>query len=155
MNPHAPEFVPKRAWQGSEGGTVGSGSGSSEDEKVKKMSSDVEKAELARQILLSFIVKSVRDNSEVKSESESESGVVKSDSAPPQSQTQTQTPAIMKIIYGDDEGVVEKNKDDNGNGDGEGFVMVTKRRRNKQQFASGVSGLYGHTQQQSVSASVR
>ncbi|CAI9280769.1 unnamed protein product [Lactuca saligna] len=155
MNPHAPEFVPKRAWQGSEGGTIGSGSGSSEDEKVKKMSSDVEKAELARQILLSFIVKSVRDNSEVKSESES--GVVKSDSAPPQSQSQTQTPAIMKIIYGDDEGVVEKNKDDNGNGngDGEGFVMVTKRRRNKQQFASGVSGLYGHTQQQSVSASVR
>ncbi|KAL4584573.1 hypothetical protein LXL04_009176 [Taraxacum kok-saghyz] len=131
MNPHAPEFVPKRASH-SEG----------EEEKAnKRTSSDAEKAELARQILLSFIVKSVRDNSEVVGKSEA----VKSDEAGEKDS------AIIKMFYGDEGG--EKSE----SGDGEGFVMVTKRKRNKQQFASGVSGLYGgHSQtQQSVSASVR
>ncbi|KAI3521210.1 hypothetical protein L1887_10671 [Cichorium endivia] len=152
MNPHAPEFVPKRAWQGSEPGE-GSGGKSTEDEKLKKTSSDAEKAELARQILLSFIVKSVHDNSEVKTES----GLVHekrgeySDGGSGSSEAVAKDSAIIKIFYGDENNEVEKNK----SGDGEGFVMVTKRKRNKQQFASGVSGLYGHTQQQSVSASVR
>ncbi|KAK1434042.1 hypothetical protein QVD17_10960 [Tagetes erecta] len=153
MNPHAPEFVPKQAWQGSEGAT----SSKSEEDVSRKTSSDAEKAELARQILLSFIVKSVHDNSETRPEPETSSG---NEKRPEYGNGPTEPvakdSAIIKILYGN-EGQQESNDQiNNKNGDGEGFVMVTKRRRNKQQFASGVSGLYNHSQQQSVvSASVR
>ncbi|KAH9666943.1 tetratricopeptide repeat (TPR)-like superfamily protein [Citrus sinensis] len=80
MNPHAPEFVPMRGWQINPGyadSNVSNESNSSndtseaEDDKLDKMSSiqgedntsrksstEAEKSELARQILLSFIVKS-------------------------------------------------------------------------------------------------
>ncbi|KAH9667053.1 hypothetical protein KPL70_020885 [Citrus sinensis] len=80
MNPHAPEFVPVRGWQINPGyadSNVSNESNSSndtseaEDDKLDKMSSiqgedntsrksstEAEKSELARQILLSFIVKS-------------------------------------------------------------------------------------------------
>lgn len=161
MNPHAPEFVPKRAWQGSElgEGSECAASGKSEDDKSRKTSSDAEKAEIARQILLSFIVKSVHDNSETKPEPSSvnEKGPEYSDGS---TETIAKDSAIIKILYGMEgqQGQQETNTNDsknNKNGDGEGFVMVTKRRRNKQQFASGVSGLHNHTQQQSVPASVR
>ncbi|XP_076944863.1 protein REDUCED CHLOROPLAST COVERAGE 3-like [Bidens hawaiensis] len=155
MNPHAPEFVPKRAWQGSEGAT----SGKTEDDGLRKTSSDAEKAELARQILLSFIVKSVHDNSEARPEPEPEpetgSGS-RAEYVDVSTEPVGNDSAIVKILYGN-EGQQERSEPENNkNGDGEGFVMVTKRRRNKQQFASGVSGLYNHNQQQSVvSASVR
>ncbi|KAL8230404.1 hypothetical protein R6Q57_000182 [Mikania cordata] len=151
MNPHAPEFVPKRAWQGSEGAT----SSKSEDDEARKTSSDAEKAELARQILLSFIVKSVHDNSETRPESETSSGNEKRPEYGDRStEGVTKDTAIIKILYGNG-GQKDTNDPEKKNGD-EGFVMVTKRRRNKQQFASGVSGLYNHNQQQSVvSASVR
>ncbi|KVI06069.1 Tetratricopeptide-like helical [Cynara cardunculus var. scolymus] len=157
MNPHAPEFVPKRAWQGSEPGEGSqcATSGKTEDERLRKTSSDAEKAELARQILLSFIVKSVHDNSETRIEP--------SEKRPEYSDGSTDAiakdSAIIKILYGNEaeaqSNEAKSNKNGDGDGDGEGFVMVTKRRRNKQQFASGVSGLYNHTTQQSVSASVR
>ncbi|KAI3759626.1 hypothetical protein L6452_07572 [Arctium lappa] len=153
MNPHAPEFVPKRAWQGSESGegSQSATSGKTEDERLRKTSSDAEKAELARQILLSFIVKSVHDNSETRTEptekkpeySDGSTDAIAKDSA------------IIEILYGNEAEAESNEVKNNKNGDGEGFVMVTKRRRNKQQFASGVSGLYNHTTQQSVSASVR
>ncbi|XP_071710062.1 protein REDUCED CHLOROPLAST COVERAGE 3 [Rutidosis leptorrhynchoides] len=155
MNPHAPEFVPQRAWQGSE---CAEASDKSDEEKLRKSSSDAEKAEIARQILLSFIVKSVHDNTETKPET---SSVNEKGPGPEYSDGSTEAiskdSAIIKILYGT-EGQQETNTNESKNsknGDGEGFVMVTKRRRNKQQFASGVSGLYNHGQQQSVPASVR
>ncbi|KAI3786001.1 hypothetical protein L1987_45127 [Smallanthus sonchifolius] len=153
MNPHAPEFVPKRAWQGSEGAT----SGKSEDDGSRKTSSDAEKAELARQILLSFIVKSVHDNSETRPEPNTGSGNEKRPEYGDRStEAVAKDSAIIKILYGNDGQHETNDPENNKNVDGEGFVMVTKRRRNKQQFASGVSGLYNHNQQQSVvSASVR
>ncbi|KAI7731372.1 hypothetical protein M8C21_011483 [Ambrosia artemisiifolia] len=153
MNPHAPEFVPKRTWQGSEGAT----SGKSEGDMSRKASSDAEKAELARQILLSFIVKSVHDNSETQPKPETISG---NDKRPEYGDGSTEAvakdSAVIKILYGNEGQQETNNAENNKEGDGEGFVMVTKRRRNKQQFTSGVSGLYNHNQQQSVvSAPVR
>ncbi|OMO54386.1 hypothetical protein CCACVL1_27818 [Corchorus capsularis] len=177
MNPHAPEFVPSKVWQ-----TPGSADSRSDEltlseamnaevkevekksmKEVKdsnlKKSSPEEKAELARQILLSFIVRSVKQNIDPTSQpavtdkslnhSANPSDAVKNDSA------------IIKILYGHEgkdldsqssscEEALDVNK--NKAGDGEGFIVVTKRRRNRQQFANGVTGLYN---QQSICASVR
>ncbi|KAJ4851671.1 hypothetical protein Tsubulata_014495 [Turnera subulata] len=180
MNPHAPEFVPKRAWKTDP--TAGDlnvstksnsllGMGKSEGEELetkcssvvqngtsKVTSSDSDKAELARQILLSFIVKSVQHNAEPESESLASK---KPDASENSSDAVANDSAIIKIMYGKEGNAevatplsgqeqskpvdVYKNK----NGDGEGFVVVTKRRRNKQQFTN---GLYN---QQSICASVR
>lgn len=174
MNPDAPEYVPKRAWQtnpASEDSEVATGeenlngrmSQKIEDDRSRKASSGAEKAEIARQILLSFIVKSVHDNSETGNESRPVSEK-KLEFTENSAEAVAKDSAVIKILHGD-EGKMELpsqagNKDQqnrvdvkkNGNGDGEGFVVVTKRRRNKQHFTSGVSGLYD---QQSISASVR
>jgi protein TIF31 len=184
MNPHAPEFVPGRAWQTNPGDahcTTQTESDSAietsraEEERLddksntevkdgvsKKSFSGSEKLELARQILLSFIVKSVRHNMDPVGEpavseknlefSENSSDAIANDSA------------IIKILYGS-EGKKDlvsqscdvkqpKTADENKkkNGDGEGFIVVRKRRRNRQQFSNSVTGLYN---QQSICASVR
>ncbi|KAL8457034.1 hypothetical protein ACS0TY_035027 [Phlomoides rotata] len=178
MNPHAPEYVPRRAWQTNAASEdtkpttdsdLSSGSGGEkENEKVttdvrggksRKNSSDAEKAELARQILLSFIVKSVQNTSDppvtekTYEYSSNSAEAIANDSA------------IIKILYGNDEKTsspmpetnsserqktVDVNK--NKTRDGEGFVLVTRRRRNRQQFTNGVNGLYS---QHSICASVR
>ncbi|CAK9185620.1 unnamed protein product [Ilex paraguariensis] len=187
MNPHAPEFVPRNAWQAnpesedSEGSTdskclVDSNEGFSsekkhekkdtneiKDNRSRKSTSDAEKAELARQILLSFIVKSVQHNSDLASEhpvsekkkpefSESSSEAIVNDNA------------IIKIVTGNEgktklaqqaannEQLKSLDINNNKHGDGEGFVVVRKRRRNRQHFTNRASGLYN---QQSICASVR
>ncbi|KAI3455290.1 hypothetical protein Pfo_030825 [Paulownia fortunei] len=189
MNPHAPEFVPRRAWQTSAAAedskptidsdsstdsntvvTVGSG-GENLDEKVttnvkgersKKNSSDAEKAELARQILLSFIVKSVQNTSDPPTVDPVRDR--KYEFSSNSAEAIANDNAIIKILNGNDEEttsmpetnsserhkMVDVNK--NKTRDGEGFVLVTKRRRNRQQFTNGVNGLYS---QQSICASVR
>ncbi|KAK2994489.1 hypothetical protein RJ640_021294 [Escallonia rubra] len=186
MNPHAPEFVPKRAWQANPATgdlNVSTDSNSSvhaskefsaeekldektankvDENRLRKASSDAEKAELARQILLSFIVKSVHQNADPAKDSPANEK--RSKSKETSAEAIANDSAIIQILYGNEgktelvsqsgnnEGSktadVRKNKD----GDSEGFVVVTKRRRNRQHFASGVSGLYN---QQSISASVR
>ncbi|KAI7986766.1 hypothetical protein LOK49_LG14G01717 [Camellia lanceoleosa] len=133
------------------------------DGRSKKGSSDAEKAKLARQILLSFIVKSVQHNLDPACESvavnkkkfgysENSSEVIANDSA------------IIKIICGNEakadldseignskqSKISEINKSTNEESDG--FEVVKKRRKNRQQLANGVSGLYN---QQSICASVR
>ncbi|KAK6120470.1 hypothetical protein DH2020_045780 [Rehmannia glutinosa] len=178
MNPHAPEFVPRRAWQtntAAEDSKPSTGSDSSTggeklDEKVtpvvrgeksKRNSSDAEKAELARQILLSFIVKSVQNTSD--STTLAPASDKKYEFSSNSAEAIANDSAIIKIYYGDDEktSMSESNSSEmrktvdvnkNKTGDGEGFVLVTKRRRNRQQFTNGVNGLYG---QQSICASVR
>ncbi|XVE89045.1 hypothetical protein DITRI_Ditri19aG0118400 [Diplodiscus trichospermus] len=182
MNPHAPEFVPSKVWQATNGTANSSASDESNSlsevmntkvqEVDQKSSSEVkdsnskksnaeEKSELARQILLSFIVRSVKQNMDPTSEpavtdkkldhSENSSIAVTSDSAK------------IKILFGN-EGMdldsqsssceepktldVNKNK----TGDGDGFIVVTKRRRHRQRYTNGVTRLYN---QQSICASVR
>ncbi|CAA2995513.1 TSS isoform X1 [Olea europaea subsp. europaea] len=181
MNPHAPEFVPRSACQmnaATEGsksaidydssmdpncsdpvGSAGEKPGQKvatdvKGERSKRSSSVAEKAELARQILLSFIMKSVQNSSDLPSVSP----VTEKKPEFPSNSAEAivNDSAIIKIFYGKDEkteSVTEKNdnetqKDQSKHRDGEGFVLVTKRRRNRQQLTN---GLYG---QQSISASV-
>ncbi|KAL3528895.1 hypothetical protein ACH5RR_008217 [Cinchona calisaya] len=181
MNPHAPEYVPERAWvqtaeiEGSKGSTTSDSSGDSStldpevlteeklDEKVstgvkqnrsKKSSSEAEKAELARQILLSFIVKSVQHSSDT--QSDSQASEKKQEFSGNSAEAIANDSAIIKILYGN-EGKKENEKakmvdvNKNNQGDNEGFVVVTKRRKNKQHFTNGVNGLYNP---QSICASV-
>lgn len=185
MNPHAPEYVPRRAWQtdpmNADSSFMNESNSSGEtsdaecekldkkpankvnDKPLRKSSSDSEKSELARQILLSFIVKSVQQKADASCQpagnkekemepSENSSDAVANDSA------------ITKIHYGNGKGETNtasqsnnqeqpKTKDVNTKGgDGEGFVVVTKRRKTRQQFSAGVNELYN---QQSICASVR
>lgn len=149
MNPHAPEFVPQRASQMAKNYNL--------DEKLvedvkdsspKRCISESEKSELARQILLSLLVKSAQKNfdhaDEKRENPENSCDVIAKDSA------------IIRILHGKEEknGSEEQEKVDvsnKNNGDGEGFIVVTKR-RNKQKFTNAVTGLYN---QQSILASVR
>ncbi|KAF2323209.1 hypothetical protein GH714_034178 [Hevea brasiliensis] len=120
MNPHAPEFVPRKAWQTYPGNgdlNVPNESNSMlekskaeqeilneessnrvEDGSPRKTGCEYEKAELARQIILSFIVNSVQHNVDSGSEPvlsekkfESPSDAIANDSA------------IIKVLYGDEE----------------------------------------------------
>ncbi|CAK9164900.1 unnamed protein product [Ilex paraguariensis] len=192
MNPDAPEFIPRKSWQTnhtSEDSKVStdpscladSNKGFSteekredkdkdkdkdanvaKDNKFRKSSSDAEKAELARQMLLSFIVKSVQHDSDPADDNP----VSKKAAEFPESSAEAfaNDSAITKILYGNEGKTTlvsqahnneePKSPDVNKNkhGDGEGFVVVTKRRRSRQQFTNRVSGLYN---QQSICESVR
>ncbi|RZC63878.1 hypothetical protein C5167_025640 [Papaver somniferum] len=179
MNPHAPEFVPGKAWQPTsttgiiESQTALSGSaGNNHDgggsvltgtrEKMGSSGNKTEKSELARQILLSFIVKSVHSNLDISDKSSVGDGnkeVLGHSSDPIERDS-----AIIKVVYGNENkrdseahcsehgqaNVSDVGK--NNNGDGAGYTVVTKRRRKAQQFPSAVNGLYA---QQSKLASVR
>lgn len=184
MNPHAPEFVPRRAWQTK---TPNADSQAppeldsfvetnkelpTEEENLdkkatnkakdgrKKSTSDSEKSELAKQILLSFIVKSVQHNLDPPSEAAVNE---KHEYTGSSSEAIANDTAIIKILYGNEgkTNLVSESSDSqqakpdvntSKNGDGEGFTVVTKRRRNRQHFTNGVNGLYN---QQSICASVR
>ncbi|XWS16492.1 hypothetical protein CRYUN_Cryun34aG0093000 [Craigia yunnanensis] len=181
MNPNATEFVPSKVWQTAPGtadsnvsdelNSLGEVMNTEVKEVDKKSSREVkdsnlkkscseEKLELARQILLSYIVRSVKQNMNPTSEpavnnkrlnhSENSSDAVTNDSA------------IIKILYGNESKDLDsqsssceepKSLDVNKKktGDGEGFIVVRKRRRNRQQFTIGVTGL---NNQQSICASV-
>ncbi|KAJ4953786.1 hypothetical protein NE237_030618 [Protea cynaroides] len=152
MNPLAPEFVPRRAGQS----ITGNGN------KCEVLIMEDKKSELARQILLSFIVKSVQHD--LDPTFKTETGEEKHEVQWHSSQPIEGDSAIIKISYGD-EGKIEAishcsdheqsemvDEDKNKNGDREGFTVVTKRRKNRRQFTNGVNGLY--TQQQSICASV-
>ncbi|KAG6734003.1 hypothetical protein I3843_01G241800 [Carya illinoinensis] len=182
MNPHAPEFVPGRAWQTNPGDANPNISAESnsmfetcraEEEKLddksnnevkhsasKKSFTESEKSELVSQILLSLFVQSVQQNMDPVEEpavneknfeySENSSDAVANDGA------------IIEILDGNEgKDLVSRTGDvkqpeiidvNKTNGDDEGFIAVPKKRRNRQQFRDGVTGLYN---QQSICASVR
>jgi len=182
MNPHAPEFVPRSASQvegndsnsnvSSEHNTLSEVS-MAEKNKVdenfaeinasstKNSISEAEKSEIARQILLSFLVKSVKENIDSVDESNDNEGKVgKLENCDDEIAKDS---AVINFMYGNEEknktvphssdsdeqetlGVSEKK-----NGD-EGFIVVSKRRRNRQKITNGVTELYN---QQSICASVR
>ncbi|KAG9141712.1 hypothetical protein Leryth_022034 [Lithospermum erythrorhizon] len=180
MNPDAPEFVPRKAWHTSESkedskliDVSESDLEVSKDEKLdqnvnrnmkdgsKKRISDAEKQELARQILLGFIMNSVQNSSDsqrVSSISDKKPEVPKNPS-----DAIANDRAIIKILYGNEEKKSVPNSGEkdaakvvdlsrNKPCDGEGFVVVTKRRKNRQQFTNGINELHN---QPSICASVR
>ncbi|KAL1292751.1 hypothetical protein HN51_053310 [Arachis hypogaea] len=168
MNPHAPEFVPRNASQLDTGNANVSSEENKADEKfvkgkdssLKSSISESEKSEIARQILLSFLVKSVQQNIDSVDESKASEGKhEKSENS--SSDAIAKDSAIIKITYGDEENNKVPNSSDSEepedvsrkvNGDGEGFIVVTKRRKSKQKITNGVTELHN---QQSICASVR
>ncbi|KAK7255207.1 hypothetical protein RIF29_28611 [Crotalaria pallida] len=184
MNPHAPEFVPRSAPQVETSNANGDVSGRPNQSEVgiaekskqdgksvhvkdsssKQIISESEKSEIARQILLSFLVKSVQQNIDsVDDESNVSEG--KHENSESSYDAIAKDSAIIKIMYGNEDkdkmapphssDSKEQEKVDvarKNNGDGEGFIVVTKKRKNKQKVANAVPGLYN---QQSILASVR
>ncbi|XP_010250244.1 PREDICTED: protein TSS-like isoform X2 [Nelumbo nucifera] len=189
MNPHAPEFIPRKAWQHIPGNSnlevptllnqeSGSLDGNGEeliseeqqrdpvsstegrDGKLKNCSMDLQKAELARQILISLILKSVQHNLDPRNAAREKNSDILEQSLDPIERDS----AIIKIHYGngdktesmsqsaEDEQSKAVDTDEHKNVDGEGFTVVTKRRRNRQHFTNGVTELYA---QQSICTSVR
>ena len=170
MNPHAAEFVPRKAWQQPEKEEVNNISqpaetqklepvitakeensepekkmqvekiadeGVNKDEKGSSTNQRLERAELARQVLFKFIVKSVLSSSnEAKAET-----TTKTSEGEGRTGKQMHTKEKLKAREG------YKNKKQ----DTEGFTVVSNRRRNKHQFTNTVPGLYT---QQSVCTSV-
>ncbi|XP_014516280.1 protein TSS isoform X2 [Vigna radiata var. radiata] len=182
MNPHAPEFVPRNASQieandsnsnvSDEHNSLSEGSMAEKNKldenfseikasSTKNSISESEKSEIARQILLSFLVKSVKENIDSVDESnESEGKVGKLENCDDEIANDS---AVINIMYGNEEkskavphssdsdeqetlGVSEKKNND------EGFIVVSKRRKNRQKITNGVTELYN---QQSICASVR
>ncbi|XP_077214397.1 protein REDUCED CHLOROPLAST COVERAGE 3-like [Tasmannia lanceolata] len=184
MNPHAAEFVPRKvslpdsannnldvqsfgAESSQEMDSASNVAELSEEKKLNEKTSNegcdgrgknsknkLQNNELARQILLSFIVESVQRNIDPSNKSkvhrrnaevhERFSDPINRDSA------------IIKVIHGNDDKLGSGSRSDhelpkavdvnkNNNRDGEGFTLVSKRRRNRQQFSNSVNGL--HTRQ--------
>ncbi|KAK7349129.1 hypothetical protein VNO77_06240 [Canavalia gladiata] len=182
MNPHAPEFVPRSASQietsDANSNVYNEHNSLSEldaaektklDENLveikessrKNSISESEKSEIARQILLSFLVKSVKQNIDSTDESKDSEG--KTENSENSCDEIAKDSAVIKIMYGNEEKnkTVSHSRDsdqekldasDKKNGDSEGFIVVTKKRKNRQKITNGVTELYN---QQSICASVR
>ncbi|XP_075492104.1 protein REDUCED CHLOROPLAST COVERAGE 3-like [Primulina tabacum] len=170
MNPNAPAFVPRGAWQmnatakdsepsnntNSYDKKVHSGSGGENlveevTERTKKNGSDAVKAELARQVLISFMINSVQNSSDPTSITpiSDKKYEYSSDSA----EAIANDSAIIKIFDGNDRKTHQmQDVNMNKTRDSEGFTLVTKRKKNRQQLPNGVHGLHSR---QSLCASVR
>ncbi|XP_060167908.1 protein REDUCED CHLOROPLAST COVERAGE 3 [Lycium barbarum] len=175
MNPHAPEFVPRKTQPttpASEDSKVAIDAdsstglnnavtiGSAEEKHDKKatanvknvrstkISSHADREELARQIQNSFIVKSKLNNSDVASEFPVSSAKASADNATKlQSGSEGKQELLTEANKYSGPKTVDVNK--NKHEDAEGFLPVIKRRRNRRQFAQGINGLYS---QQSICA---
>ncbi|XP_077237978.1 protein REDUCED CHLOROPLAST COVERAGE 3-like [Tasmannia lanceolata] len=186
MNPHAAEFVPKKEQFQCRGKQSSQEMGSSiaatmesndnalleekqlsektssqgRDARVKNSSNKLQNNELARQILLSFIVKSVQRNMDPsnKSRANRRNNEVHEQFSDPINRDS----AIIKVIHGNADKLGSGSRSDhefpkavdvnkNKNRDGEGFTLVCNRRRNRQQFNNPVNGLHA---QQSICTSV-
>nr|XP_025611149.1 protein TSS isoform X4 [Arachis hypogaea]XP_025669556.1 protein TSS isoform X4 [Arachis hypogaea] len=120
MNPHAPEFVPRNALQ-------------------METTANVSKAEIARQILFSLLVKSAQQNNDSFAECNDENN----DSF---AECNDEKNAVMPHST-EKEKEIDMSKQKNG--DGEGFTVVKRRRRSRNKFTDGL-----YSQQSPICASV-
>ncbi|CAH2037548.1 unnamed protein product [Thlaspi arvense] len=146
MNPDAPEFVPRRSvHNGSnhEGGDASVSVDSNGCLKAEKNEVALKNQELARQILLSFIVKSAQKEVVAAPRKETKPKDVIED-------TSAKDRAVTEIVHRREE---ESRAKENETNEGEGFVIVAKKRRrkNKQRLTNDAAGMY-HQQQSSVCA---
>ncbi|VAH37969.1 unnamed protein product [Triticum turgidum subsp. durum] len=116
-------------------------------ERAKEATRDSYKAELARQILLSFIVKSVHDSlgSTRPQPDRKPSG---SDEASSEQSSNVTKTAVSPKEFDKQPKAAEVPKSEK---DTEGFTVVSKRRKSKQHFVNPINGLYS---QQSICTSV-
>ncbi|CAI0422468.1 unnamed protein product [Linum tenue] len=173
MNPHAAEFIPRKAWvtrhRNGDSSTAESDSFPEADETGDEKSSnegrdgvsgkatrsESEKAELARQILLSFVVKSAQNSEKMLQDAGNSSKTDRNVAARVEAMDRGARVG-GHVAAGDRsrprEQVTKSVAENKKKGDSEGFTVVTKRRRrNRQRFAGGASGLYDN-QQQSICA---
>lgn len=182
MNPHAAEFVPGKASPRTGSDNADSDGQSPREEprkeepfrraeeekpvseritddersksgKGKKTGQSSEKSEMARQILLSFIVKSVQDNFAPPAEAGDPSkaaGAGDGKAAPPAfgGEARTRPPALQASAQ---EPLKSEPAGQQKGADVEGFTKVARKRRSKQQFSGSVNGLIA---QQSICTSV-
>ncbi|XP_068641216.1 protein REDUCED CHLOROPLAST COVERAGE 3-like [Aristolochia californica] len=167
MNPDAAEFVPRKASlqhpeaEGSQHleSLTNSGTKLNEEKKLSQQTvsagkdaktndvgCNVEKSELARQILLSFIVKSVQHNMDSSSENH-DSRTKAENSSYTSGESGNRVTHDSAANHGLSSGDTAKT---NGK-DTEGFTLVAKRRRNKQQFGNPIDDLHS---QQSICTTV-
>ncbi|CAH8353902.1 unnamed protein product [Eruca vesicaria subsp. sativa] len=133
MNPDAPEFVPRRSGMNSihhAGGDASVSVDSSSSLEAEKNAAVLKKEELARQILLSFMVNS----------SQKEAVAAKKKGNKPKDElqdTSAKDSKVTEIVYRreEDNGVKESETDE-----GEGFVIVAKKR--KKRLTNNAAGLY-------------
>lgn len=130
MNPDAPEFVPRRSvLNSSQHASVSVDSSSSQE--VEKNAAVLKKEELARQILLSFMVNS----------SHKEVVAARKKVSKPKDEledTSVKDSTVTEIVYGREEDSAAKESETDG---GEGFVIVAKRRR-KKRLTNDAAGMY-------------
>ncbi|XP_068638770.1 protein REDUCED CHLOROPLAST COVERAGE 3-like isoform X2 [Aristolochia californica] len=164
MNPDAAEFVPRKASLQHPEADMSNQSQSltnlstklneekklslqtvpkGKDAKTNSVGCNTEKSELARQILLSFIVKSVQHNMD--SSSENHDSQEKAENS---GYTCGESGNIrVTRESAADHGLNRRGDSAKTIKDREGFTLVAKRRRNKQKFSNPVNGLYS---QQSI-----
>nr|VDC65769.1 unnamed protein product [Brassica rapa] len=133
MNPDAPEFVPRRSVMNSSqhaGGDASVSVDSSSSLEAEKNAAALKKEELARQILLSFMVNS---SQEVVAATKKEDKP-KDDLADTSAKDNTVTEIVDR--RDEDSGVKESETDG-----GEGFVIVAKKRR-KKRLTNDAAGIY-------------
>ncbi|RZS08424.1 hypothetical protein BHM03_00039395 [Ensete ventricosum] len=113
--------------------------GKSKISKGKDSIQTSQRTELARQILLSFIVRSVKDSLSTTVEAQ---GTLDSPTLTqtPTNEGNTSNVANTKYDHQANDHGLSKHEDKSK--DTEGFTVVSKRRRNKQQLANAVDGLY-------------
>ncbi|KAK3143557.1 hypothetical protein QOZ80_4AG0301790 [Eleusine coracana subsp. coracana] len=122
-------------------------SGKGKESRGKDVTRNSYKTELARQILLSFIVKSVHD-SLGSTRAESDRKPSGSDEASIEQNSTIRKNAAERAELDKQQKATEAPK---GEKDTEGFTVVSKRRRRQQPFMSPINGLYS---QQSICTSV-
>lgn len=131
MNPNAAEFVPTKSLNPPQ---------KDETEEVennrKNGTTDFERNEIARQILLNFIVKSVRDNMDSSDETGKEK---KLNSGKDGMELLKIGDVPVPILVPNVRTSTSEKKSDM-----DGFTVVSKRRRNKQHMMSPVNGLYAN-----------
>jgi protein TIF31 len=121
--------------------------GKGKENRGKDSMRDSYKAELARQILLSFIVKSVHDSLGSTRAQPDRKPSVSDEPSNEQSSNITQPTSTRKEFDRQPKAAeVPKSEKDT-----EGFTVVSKRRRSKQHFMNPINGLYS---QQSICTSV-
>lgn len=130
MNPDAPEFIPRRSvLNSSQHASVSADSSSSQG--AEKNAAVLKKEELARQILLSFMVNS----------SHKEVVAAQKKVSKPKDEledTSVKDSTVTEIVYGREEDSAAKESETDG---GEGFVIVAKRRR-KKRLTNDAAGMY-------------
>ncbi|XP_010521533.1 PREDICTED: protein TSS [Tarenaya hassleriana] len=141
MNPHAPEFVPKRSLQSNPQHAENEKRENAGSER-KRVATESEKREIAKQILLSFIVKSTQKDVVASSRKFQSKEKNLNKNSEDSSTSGGNDSSVMEIVHRREE-ESDENRKQKGGGGGDGFVVVERRRKNKQRLATNANDVAG------------